>query len=326
MNLPLIFASLMGGCCPSYEPDEYRLGYDQEALDALRDKLTYVPPAPSGLTGGTGTSTAGPVPPTTTTLAPARPEDFSCEELCDSGDYVSDCGYADLEDDEVVAVDCVTVRECVGGRRHAVVQPRPAVATTDPIGAELARMAHDEWASVHAFEALAQELRASRAPSELVHRVLEAAVDEVRHAHAVAAAATLRGAIVPVPSLRPLPPRSREAIATENAVEAVVFETWAALRAWHQGRHAHPSLRALFARIAHDETRHATLAADLHGWLLEGLDRDARDRVLAARDEAVERLLAAGVAPHDDARRALGLPDRAERERLLLGLRATYWS
>ena len=320
MNLPLLFASLMGGCCPDYQPETGRAGYDQAAPDALRDRLHAARPRTTASTGGTGSASLPPAD-------PADPADLSCEELCDTWDIIEDCTFVDVQGDEVVAVECTTIRQCEGGRRHAIVRRPPAPVGPDAVGRALAAQAHDEWASVHAFVALEEELRALGAPVALRARVLEAALDEVRHARLAAAAAQARGASVPVPVLRPLPPRSREAIAAENVVEAVVFETWAALRAWHQARHADPALRPLFAAIAPDETRHAILAADLDRWLRSGLDAAARARLDAARDAAVVRLTASvaqDLTPAD--RWALGLPDGGERERLLAGMARQYWA
>ncbi|GEM_PF-3981000 len=61
--------------------------------------------------------------------------------------------------------------------------------------------------------------------------------------------------------------RSRLAVASENAVEGCVRETWAARVGRHQARFAKiASMRAAMAEIAADEARHAALAWDLDTW------------------------------------------------------------
>lgn len=315
MNLPLIFASLMGGCCAGYEAenDLYRLGFTQDQLDARR-----FGPAPTadtgaafrpGPTGGTGD------PPTS-----ADPADFTCEELCDSYDLAG-CTFVPVEGEEVLAVECEVYDYCVGGRLHAAIERPASGGGADPVGAWLARMAHDELASAEAFRLLAAELRHHAAPGDLVDRVLQAAVDEVRHARMAGEAARRRGGVVPPVRRRALPPRGLEAIARENVEEACVLETWLALAAWVQAGSAAPELRPLFAAIAPDETRHATLAHDLDAWFRTRLGPEARARLDAARQGAVAALMTGD----ERAPMALGLPRGVRRQALLAGLASTVW-
>ena len=62
------------------------------------------------------------------------------------------------------------------------------------------------------------------------------------------------------------------AVATHNAVEGCVHETWAAVEAaWLAHRGADEELRTAFRRIADDEAGHAQLAWDIHAWLTSRL-------------------------------------------------------
>ncbi|MES2644243.1 MAG: hypothetical protein V4850_32455 [Myxococcota bacterium] len=175
---------------------------------------------------------------------------------------------------------------CEGGRRPPGLQPSRARS-------RLARAAAMEAASVPAFVRLHHELTLHGAPPELAARCLAAARDEARHAREVAA---LAGIPVPRPEVERRPVRDLDALALDNAVEGCVHETWAAVEAHiraTRGRRAH---RAVWARIAMDETRHAQLAWDIDAWLAErgAVRPDARRR-------AGERLMRS-VAP---SRRAL---------------------
>ncbi len=52
------------------------------------------------------------------------------------------------------------------------------------------------------------------------------------------------------------------------------------------------ALRGVFARIASDERRHASLAEEVHTWITSRLADAARDDVLAARARAMHELRA----------------------------------
>jgi len=85
--------------------------------------------------------------------------------------------------------------------------------------------------------------------------------------------------------------RDLESVACENAVEGCVGETYgAAFATWAASHADHEDVRAASRAIASDEMRHAALGWAIHAWASEKLDRDARDRVQAARDEAVRAL------------------------------------
>ena len=191
--------------------------------------------------------------------------------------------------------------------------------TGDALGRACADMAYLEAASVHAFEELAGQLRRFGAPAQLVARCRAAADDERRHARWMSALSARRGIAVGAPRAEP---RSGDllAIARHNAVEGCVHETWAALAAHYRAQAAaDPMLRAVFARIALDETRHAQLAWDLHAWLLGRLDDADRASVLAAQRDALTALPALarsqGLAPSE-----LGQPASEVAEQLARSL------
>lgn len=175
-------------------------------------------PTTGDTTGDTTTTTT-----TTTTTGPALM--LTDAEIC-----VMACAYHDLEQPDALAscsigapemsgsvqLECRYPASC-GGRHHACVQP--CVAATDPDAAGwLARAAHDEAASVHAFLALHRELARHGAPRDLLAAVLLAAADETRHAAAVAALARAHGGPHLAPTLTPIAPRDLLAIAVENAL------------------------------------------------------------------------------------------------------------
>jgi hypothetical protein len=195
------------------------------------------------------------------------------------------------------------------GRRHAANGSRAPVGARR--GAWFAAAAHDEAASVKAFVAIARELARHGAPRELVVRAADAALDEVRHARAMAALAREHNASPLAPRFLDVPARDLLAIALENAVEGCVRETFGVFVAHHQARSASARLRPVFARIAEDETRHAQWSWDLDAWLATRLSSAERRRVAAARRAALAELGPVGPRPH-----GLGLPSPAVTRRM----------
>ncbi|MEZ4320812.1 MAG: ferritin-like domain-containing protein [Myxococcota bacterium] len=210
--------------------------------------------------------------------------------------------------DTHILLECVEVRRHMCGRAHAAVE-RPSDAIGPGLVAWLVHAQQSEAASVHAFRALDAELAALGAPAALRERVRGAKRDEARHARQMASLVRAYGGRIE--PARPLPrsERTLREIAIENAVEGCANETWSALIALHQAEHAATAgLRAVFAAIAADEVRHATLAWDLHAWFCGHLsDGEARE-VQAALDAALDRLSS---PPPVDARVSaeLGVPD-----------------
>ncbi len=208
---------------------------------------------------------------------------------------------------------------------------RSVPSEPDPLLAYLAEMGELEAASIPAFERLAQELRAHSAPAELVSRAEAASRDEARHAAGFATLRRARGGIVTAwqtPAGRSAT-RSLEALATENAVEGCVRETYGALVAAHQAKHAaDPAIRALFEAIAEDELRHAELAWDVAEWLDGALSREARARVNMALIDAANELAVSVERGHSSpaVAEACGLPTREVAFHLVSACAREAWA
>jgi hypothetical protein len=206
-------------------------------------------------------------------------------------------------------------QDCTGRRPPGLEAGLPAVGPA--LGAYFAEMAQLEAASIVAFRLLRDELVRHRAPRALVRAAERARRDEIRHTRLTLALARRYGGEFSPPVVTKLPLRSLEAIATDNAIEGCVRETFGALLATFQSLTAEdPVIKAVMERIARDETRHAALAHDVDAWMKSRLDRNARARVDAARSAATEELLARDVEPGRGLRSALGLPTRNETRRL----------
>jgi hypothetical protein len=170
---------------------------------------------------------------------------------------------------------------CSGGRGTDGIDS-PAALGEDRAALALAKMAALEAESVPAFQRLARELAVLGAPRGLRRRASRSRQDEKRHARTMASLARRRGATISMTNhtAPPLPLRSLEEVALENAVEGCVRETYGAWLAWQQARNARdPELRGAMRRIAMDEARHAALAWDIHRWAMQRVGRDARDRI-----------------------------------------------
>ena len=174
----------------------------------------------------------------------------------------------------VPGIECTDRAACGAGRRPAGLVPLDGRAIeADAVATWLATAAHLEAASVHAFRRLRVELEAHGAPERLLRAASRAARDERRHARSVGALARRRGARARPVELGATLPRTLLALAIENAVEGCVRETWAALVAEHQARHAREAtMRAAMKRIAVDEARHAALAWTIDRYLRRKLD------------------------------------------------------
>jgi hypothetical protein len=122
--------------------------------------------------------------------------------------------------------------------------------------------------------------------------------------------------------------RSIEAMALENAVEGCVRETYGALLAAYQARAARdPVVRAVMKRIARDETRHAALSWDVGRWLETRLNREARSKVLAAKQVAARELVSSAASEamlsFGD---VVGSPGAAQASQLALEMARALWS
>ncbi len=209
----------------------------------------------------------------------------------------------------------------VDGRRYEALDDAGAPVARD-VGSYLARMAFFEAASVDAFALLRDALRAHGAPASLVRSCERARRDEVRHARMAARLARRHGGtvIAPPPALHAPVAPTLEAVATENAVEGCIRETFGVLLGmWQAERASTPSLRAFFATLAADESRHAALAHRVDAWLRTQLSASARARVDVARDGARRSLGVTLQAERPAFTRELGLPTAAEGMSLLDG-------
>ncbi len=211
----------------------------------------------------------------------------------------------------------------------------------DPAAAEAwARDAQAEAASVPAFLQLAAELLAHGAPDALVAAALDAAEDEIRHAHACARMASrlsgtdVRPVLPNVAPRAPLPgPAGIARLAVESWLDGCVGEGAAAERAGLAARAAlDPAARRTRARIAHDEARHAELGWDVLAWSIVRGGEDVaayvrahRDVEPAAADQATDGDERLGVLGRADVDAGLARHTRAARDRLdrLLAARAT---
>lgn len=176
------------------------------------------------------------------------------------------------------------------------------------VGERLAMQAYYEAVSVVAFERLAETLDREGAPRSLARRARRAAKDEARHASTFARLASREGAWVPAVEMGEASTSLLE-LALENAREGCVRETYGALVALHQARHAEePEIRRAFAEVAEDEIAHAALSWDLTRWFETKLSQGERAQVSAARAEAIAMLREASIADHDDVDARLGAP------------------
>jgi hypothetical protein len=226
-------------------------------------------------------------------------------------DIVFDAGDGSvMQNDGGVLVECACISGGAGRRPRGLMNA--PIRARSLAGAWFARTACLEDASVIAFRDLGAQLTAFHVSPSLVRAAERAARDEIAHARLMARLARRFGGSPAPARVRKARARSVLAIAIENAVEGCVRETYAALVATWQARHARDAeVRRVMRRIARDETRHAELAARVDVALSPLLDRAQADRVERARVRAAERLraeLARDVAP--ELVRLAGLPSR----------------
>lgn len=256
-----------------------------------------------------------------------------CDQVCADGgddrcallyppipDMLVDAGLFDAagSTDAGVFVLCA----CTGssGRRPSGLVV-PPVRARDVIGYHFARMAQLEAASVPAFERLHSELRDLGASPALLERVRRAIRDERRHASVASRAAHRFGAFPMPPRVGAFRARGVEAMARENIVEGCVRETFGALVATWQARHAaDAAIRRTMTRIARDETRHAELSFQVAELLDARLDARARSRVDRARRRAILELESACFDTPVTLVRVAGIPPASVARRLARAL------
>jgi hypothetical protein len=266
-----------------------------------------------------------------------------CALLCPYPSFTYYCALATAACDDSGALppgsDAGALVECAlcptsAGRAPPGLERRPRTRTSrsggggagGPIGTYLARASELEAASVHAFRLLRTELVALGAPRELVAGARAAERDEARHALVMGRLARRFGGRYIRPVVRPTPRRSLEAIATDNAVEGCVRETFGALVATWQASHAtEPELARALAGIAEDETRHAALSWAIARWMKSRLDGAERGRLELACRRAVDGLASRGAVAPPAVAAALGLPSPRVAARLVEQLRRHAW-
>ena len=257
----------------------------------------------------------------------AAPTPLGCwvvADTCAADVYVPDAN---------VTVQCM---DCIGGggrrpvglrraRSRGSLACRTELGTADTAGDYFCAMAFEEEAAVLAFQRMSAELELHGAPASLRSAARRATGDERRHAKTFRALALRHGRAPRASRLDATPRRALTEIAAENAAEGCVRETFGALLlAVQAARATEPGLRATFARIADEETRHAALSWAVSRWAEPKLSPAARKKVEAARASAL-RTLRDEIARREprayDAR--VGHPSREESRRLLDQLAAS---
>ena len=194
---------------------------------------------------------------------------------------------------------------CGVGRLPNGTEPCPRGTS---VAERLAMQAYYEQSSVFAFRTLGRALAAAKAPASIRARVQRAERDEKRHARLFERLARRRGATVP-PQNGPHATPSLFALAIENAREGCVRETYGALVALHQARHATDlELRRAFASIADDEIAHAALSLDLARYFDTLLSAEQRIEVSRVRVQAIATMRELATRDHDDVDTRLGVP------------------
>jgi hypothetical protein len=238
-------------------------------------------------------------------------------------DAGADGGLVVPDDAGAVAIDCAICPNGVG-RVPEGLEPLRGPSGPTLLGEYFARAAHLEAASVIAFERLAADLARLGAPAAFVHDANVAADDEARHTTATTELARRFGAAPTAPRVREIGARSLESIATENAVEGCIRETFGALVATWQADHASdPEIARVLRAIAADETRHAALSWAIRGWCDEQLDAAARERVRVRCASALDELVSHDGVDRPELVEAAGLPGREERVLLARSLAAS---
>lgn len=186
----------------------------------------------------------------------------------------------------VGAFGCSIGRPLVVGASPARPPVHGAPAADDP-AARWARAAADEYASVAAFARVSLALMALGAPSELLARTHQAALDEVDHARRCTALAARFGAAVTLGALpeavAALPPADLAGLAVATVIEGCVHEGAGAEEARRAlARADDPAVRDALAVIARDEAEHARLAWDTVAWCCAAGGEPVRRRVVEA--------------------------------------------
>jgi hypothetical protein len=198
----------------------------------------------------------------------------------------------------------------------------------DEVGRYFTEVAHLEAASVVAFRAIGRQLAVYDAPASLRRAARRATRDEIAHARITRTLAERFGGRYVPPRVTAKPAPSLETIASENATEGCVRETFGALLATYQAEHAtDPQVRRAMRRIARDETRHAALAWRIASWAENRLDTAAKERVRAARQASIETLLRElDYKVSESLTTVAGVPSGTQAQKLATALQSELWS
>lgn len=242
--------------------------------------------------------------------APSDSIDNACARYCTNSDSCKPIKIAQPDGTSIPAVECSSHYTCGAGRRPVGLAETYARAGS-PVQQWFAQSAHLEAASVDAFRQLRRDLRAHGAPRALLRQASRAAREEKRHARRMRALAKRTGAIAPVPVVISTPVPSFEALVCHNAIEGGLRETFGALVALYQAKHARdPEVAAAMKKIAQEEAHHAAFSHRISVWARRRSSPDAKRRIaLETRAAADELLRNAGWVLDSDSRRMLGLPD-----------------
>lgn len=213
---------------------------------------------------------------------------------------------------------------CAVGRRPEGLVDSRRTRARSPLARHFEATASLEAAAVEAFIVMERELVAHGAPSSLSLRARIAAEEERRHTHTMASLARRFGGNPVRPTMERRPIRSLDAMALENVVEGCVRETFGALLAQRQGLLASDDeVRASHQTIAAEETTHAALSWDLHGWMNRRLGSRPRRELVQASRRAVETLKHEFCAtPERELANTAGLPSGDEAVAMIDGLDA----
>jgi hypothetical protein len=216
---------------------------------------------------------------------------------------------------------------CVG-RRPAGLATAAPFGNMAPLAAFFARVAHLEAAAVLAFQHVARELCAYRAPARLIADTQRAIRDELCHARLMGRLALKLGGEPEPPALEALPVRPLPQAALDNAVEGSLRETFGALVGTYQSmRAASPGVRRLLNDVAADERRHAALSWRLERWFSKRLSLATQREIQGAKHAALKQLRDEWSSdPPKALMKHAGLPGAAHAQRMLDGLEAMLHS
>lgn len=173
------------------------------------------------------------------------------------------------------------------------------------VGAEWARDAQFEHASIASFGRFALELLALGAPSELIESAHRAAIDEIEHARLCFSLATVYSDTALGPGPLPLSADAfaiptPAALVHATVLEGCVNETLAALEARAAHASAEPeAVRGALLAIERQESDHASLAFRTVGWAIASFGPDVRASARAAFADAA-RDIGTGALPEVD--------------------------